>query len=464
MDWSAVDNPGGPGQRQRTNLELKNARKDLGWSGESTVRQLLKNDGTINAVTVCFSDIEGRFHMLDYDKEFLLKASDNLTFDGSSIRGFTAQHESDLKLSIDWGACYFLDPDLFGRKAFIFGEIQDAQGELYTADIRGKLKLFLTNFKLQVHVAAEIEGFLFQSQEAEQKYQGPRSFQGVTSGGYFNTLPQSLLRQFVDEVAKVQREAGFENEKDHPEVGPSQFEINWSYTDALIAADQIQLYKMICRQVAARRQSTACFLPKPVVGINGNGMHINISLSEDDKNLFYGTEPENLSQSAWDFLHGILDKAEDICLILNSSVNAYRRLDPHFEAPNEIKASAEDRGAMVRIPLANERSARIEVRTVAPDANPYLAIYVILQAGLSEREPSSKVISQHLPSNIDQAMHLFRESTLMRDCLGPDVHSKFLRWKQEAADRCPRKLGDSIKPAEILYHHEVTNQQLWNQF
>lgn len=454
----------GPCQRQTTNLELKNKRKNSEWSGKLIVQQLLQSDDSIKAVTVCFSDIEGRFHMLDYDKQFLLRTSDNLTFDGSSIRGFTTQHESDLKLSLDWGACYFLDPDLFGRKAFIFGEIQDAQGEPYSADIRGKLKHFLTNFKLQVHVAAEIEGFLFQSQEAEQRYDGPRSFQGVTSGGYFNTLPKSPLREFIDDVARVQREAGFENEKDHPEVAPSQFEINWSYTDALIAADQIQLYKMICRQVAAQRGSTACFLPKPVVGINGNGMHINISLSEDGENLFYGTEPENLSQSAWDFLHGVLDKAEDICLVLNSSVNAYRRLDPQFEAPNEIKASAEDRGAMIRIPIGNKRSARIEVRTVAPDANPYLAIYVILQAGLSEIESSSKVISQYLPSNIDHAMHMFRESTLMRDCLGPDVHSKFLRWKQEAADRCPRKLGNSIKPAEILYHHEVTNQQLWNQF
>ncbi len=169
---------------------------------------------------------------------------------------------------------------------------------------------------------------------------------------------------------------GFANEKDHPEVAPSQFEMNYSYTEANIAADQIQLYKLLCRQVAQNMDMTASFLPKPVTGVNGNGMHTNMSLARGGKNLFWDAKGEDqLSAAGWDFIDRILAAGQDICLILNSSVNSYRRLDPHFEAPNQIKASAINRGAMVRIPLGNERTARIEVRSIAPDANPYLAIY-----------------------------------------------------------------------------------------
>ena len=147
---------------------------------------------------------------------------------------------------------------------------------------------------------------------------------------------------------------GFQNEKDHPEVAPSQFEINYNYGEVVAAADQIQLYKLICRQVATKLGMTASFLPKPVVGVNGSGMHTNVSVSKNGKNLFW--EPkgqEQLSAFGWKFVDRILTHGNDICLMLNSSVNAYRRLDPHFEAPNQLKASAIDRGSMIRIPIGN---------------------------------------------------------------------------------------------------------------
>ena len=144
---------------------------------------------------------------------------------------------------------------------------------------------------------------------------------------------------------------GFENEKDHPEVAPSQFEINYSYGDAVAAADQIQLYKLICRQIATQMGMTASFLPKPVTGVNGSGMHTNVSVTKDGKNLFWDPNGvEKISGFAWEFVDRILTAGNDLCLLLNASVNAYRRLDPHFEAPNQIKASAVDRGSMVRIP------------------------------------------------------------------------------------------------------------------
>src|SRR5690606_1796440 len=169
----------------------------------------------------------------------------------------------------------------------------------------------------------------------------------------------------------------------YPEVAPSQFEINYSYADALIAANQIQLYKLVARQVAYLNNYTASFLPKPIAGVNGNGMHTNISLSKNRENLFYNANgKDKISDTNRCFIDSILSNARDICLVLNSSVNSYRRLDPSYEAPNEIKASAIDRGSMIRIPLGNARSARVEVRSVAPDANPYLVMSTLIKTGL----------------------------------------------------------------------------------
>src|SRR3954454_16218816 len=241
----------------------------------------LTDEKRIKAVTVLFSDLEGRLHMLDYDKKFLVKSWDNLTFDGSSIRGFTAQRESDLRLHMDWSAFYWGPSDVFGAgKVLVFGEVIDKDGTPYSADLRGVLKnyaqgLFDTK-GLTLHAANEIEGFLFKGRDAERHYHETGKFEYVNTGGYYHSLPGDPLRDFIDRCAEVQRAMGFENEKDHPEVAPSQFEMNFSYSEALIAADQVQLYKLLCRQVAAQLDLTASFLPKPVTGVNGNGMHTNI--------------------------------------------------------------------------------------------------------------------------------------------------------------------------------------------
>jgi glutamine synthetase len=222
--------------------------------------------------------------------------------------------------------------------------------------------------------------------------------------------------------------------------------------------------------VAQRFDMTASFLPKPVTGVNGNGMHTNMSLSRNGKNLFYDPKGEDgLSSLGWDFVNRILANASDICLLLNSSVNSYRRLDPHFEAPNQIKASAINRGAMVRIPVGNERSTRIEVRSVAPDANPYAVIYSVLKSGLEgplgdSADPEKRSRTRFLPDNIYDAVRLFKGSRFAMELLGEDVHGKFAELKHAAAERCPKALGTLIKPAEVQFHHEVTNQFLWNLF
>ena len=460
---------------EELNLEAKEQRKQR-VAGHKIQEQRIKylaNEKRIKAVTVLFSDLEGRLHMLDYDKKFLIKSYDNLTFDGSSIRGFTAQRESDLRLGIDWSSFYWAPADYFGSgKVLVFGEVIDKGGMPYSADIRGALKSFAQDLHKKegytLNAANEIEGFLFKGVDAERHYHETHGFEYVNTGGYYHSLPGDLLRTFIDTTAEVQRAMGFENEKDHPEVAPSQFEINYSYGEVVAAADQIQLYKLICRQVATHMGLTASFLPKPVVGVNGNGMHTNVSISKGGKNLFWDPKgEEKLSKMGWRFVDRILTHANDVCLMLNASVNSYRRLDPHFEAPNQIKASAVDRGSMVRIPIGNEKSMRVEVRSVAPDANPYMVMYSIFKSGLEGETAKIKNLRQaerYLPDNIYTALENFRKASWTTDLLGEDVKARYGDLKQASADRCPRLLGTFVKAPEVQYHHDVYNQFLWNRF
>ena len=433
----------------------------------------LTDEKRIKAVTVLFSDLEGRLHLLDYDKKFLLGAYENLTFDGSSIRGFTAQKESDLRLGIDWSAFYWVPADVFGNgKVLVFGNVIDKDGTPYAGDLRGVLKGYaeklLKDKKYTLNASAEIEGFLFAGKDAEQTYHETGKFEFINTGGYYHVLPLDPLRQFIDTSAEVQRAMGFQNEKDHPEVAPSQFEINFSYAEVVAAADQIQLYKLLCRQIAANMGYTACFLPKPVVGVNGSGMHTNVSVSRDKTNLFWDEKgEEQLSKFGWDFLDRILSHALDLCLIFNPSVNAYRRLDPHFEAPNQIRASAVDRGAMVRVPIGNHRSMRTEVRAVAPDANPYLAMYGIFKTGIDgtiAKHKNLRAGGRYLPDNIQQAIDDFKDSKWIGEILGADVQGRYADLKQAVANRSPRELGTIVKGSEVQFHHAVYNQSLWNLF
>jgi glutamine synthetase len=460
---------------EQLNLEAKEHRKNRVAPHKIQEERIkyLADEKRIKAVTVLFSDLEGRLHMLDYDKKFLIKSWDNLTFDGSSIRGFTAQRESDLRLSMDWSAFYWGPADVFGSgKVLVFGQVIDKDGSPYSADIRGALKGFAEKLyekeKYTLNAANEIEGFLFKGADAERLYFETQKFEYVNTGGYYHSLPGDPLRTFIDTTAEVQRAMGFQNEKDHPEVAPSQFEINYGYGEVVAAADQIQLYKLICRQVATKMGFTASFLPKPVVGVNGNGMHTNVSISKGGKNLFWDAKgEEKLSKLGWAFLDRILTHGNDICLLLNPSVNAYRRLDPHFEAPNQLKASPVDRGSMIRIPIGNEKSMRVEVRSVAPDANPYMVMYSVFKTGLEGDTSKIKNLRQaqrYLPDNIYDALANFRKADWTTKLLGEDVKARYADLKQASADRCSRLLGTFVKVPEVQYHHEVYNQFLWNLF
>jgi len=212
---------------EQLNLKAKEQRQNHMAADKVREDRLkyLTDEKRIKAVTVLFSDLEGRLHMLDYDKKFLLKSWDNLTFDGSSIRGFTAQRESDLRLGIDWAAFYWAPADVFGSgKVLVFGDVIDKSGEPYSADIRGILKKFADELYKKkgytLNAANEIEGFLFKGADAERRYHETGEFEYVNTGGYYHSLPGDPLRTFIDTTAEVQRAMGFQNEKDHPEVAP----------------------------------------------------------------------------------------------------------------------------------------------------------------------------------------------------------------------------------------------------
>ena len=303
-----------------------------------------------------------------------------------------------------------------------------------------------------LNAANEIEGFLFDGIDAERNFHETAAFEYVNKGGYYHSLPGDPLREFIDTTAEVQRAMGFENEKDHPEVAPSQFEINYTYGDVVAAADQIQLYKLICRQVATQMGMTASFLPKPVTGVNGSGMHTNVSITRTARTSSgIPKGEEKISKFGWQFVDRILTHGNDICLLLNASVNAYRRLDPHFEAPNQIKASATDRGSMVRIPIGNEKSSRVEVRSVGPDANPYMVLYSVFKTGLArrDREDQEPAPGRALPArqHLHGARRLPRLGEWTTTLLGEDVKGRYADLKQASADRCPRLLGTIVKAA-----------------
>jgi glutamine synthetase len=465
-------------QLEEKNLEMKALRKQYQTQEffKEKIIAYLTDEKSIKAVTVCFTNLEGKLQSLDYDKKYLMKSHNNLTFDGSSIRGFSQQHESDLLLQIDWSSFYWVPSDVFGPgKVLVFANINDRAGMQYGADFRGNLQQFLNRFynenNMTFNVAPEVEGFLLHGVDAEQNYNSEQGFELVTKGGYYNALPQDPLRQFIDRVAEAKRAMGFENEKDHPEVAPSQFELNYKYTNPLEACDQIQLYKLLCRQVAKKMGCTSSFLPKPFMNINGSGMHVNLSVSKDGGNLFYDEALQGLSEMGKGFSAALLHHAKGMCLVLNSSVNAYRRLDPKFEAPNEIAMSDFNRSSMIRIPFGDKASKRIEVRSVAPDCNPYLSIYALLKIGVlgfdsESHKQFSAILDQKekLPGNIYDAIRHFQSSEVMQSVLGKEVHAKYAELKEASSNRCPKDLGKKVKSGEIIYHHEVTNQLLWHNF
>jgi glutamine synthetase len=258
---------------------------------------------------------------------------------------------------------------------------------------------------------------------------------------------------------------GFQNEKDHPEVAPSQFEINYGYGEVVAAADQIQLYKLLTRQIANNMGYTACFLPKPVVGVNGSGMHTNVSISKA-RPTCSGTRraKEQLSKFGWDFLDRILTHALDLCLIFNPASTPIAASTRTSKRPTRSRPRPPIAAPWSACPSATHRSMRVEVRAVAPDANPYLSLYGIFKTGIDGTKAGSTTCAPAAATcpTTSRSHRGLQGSAWIAEILGADVQGRYADLKQAAANRSPRELGTFVKGSEVQYHHEVYNQSLWN--
>ncbi|TGE81156.1 type I glutamate--ammonia ligase [Weissella confusa] len=346
-----------------------------------------------------FSDVFGTIKNIEVPVSQLEKVLDNnLMFDGSSIEGFVRIEESDMYLYPDLST-FMIFPwatDSHGGKvARLIADIYTADREPFAGDPRNNLKRVLkqmedAGFK-NFNIGTEPEFFLFKLDE-----HGNPTMNLNDKGGYFDLAPLDLGENTRREIVLEMEKMGFEVEAAHHEVAPGQHEVDFKYADALDAADNIQTFKLIVKTIARKHGLYATFMPKPISGINGNGMHTNMSLFNEDGNVFYDEAGDlQLSKTAYNFLGGVLAHAANFTAITNPTVNSYKRLTPGFEAPVYVAWSGSNRSPMVRVPASRGNSTRLELRSVDPTANPYLAFAVILAAGLDgvagEMEPNHAV-------------------------------------------------------------------------
>lgn len=344
----------------------------------------LAAEENVKFIRLQFTDILGTIKNVEIPVSQLEKALDNkMMFDGSSIEGFVRIEESDMYLYPDLNTwVVFPWTAEKGKVARLICDIYTPEGEPFAGDPRNNLRRVLkemedlgfTNFNL----GPEPEFFLF---KLDQK--GEPTLELNDQGGYFDFAPTDLGENCRRDIVLELEEMGFEIEASHHEVAPGQHEIDFKYADALTACDQIQTFKLVVKTIARKHGLHATFMPKPLYGVNGSGMHMNLSLFKDGVNSFY--EPAGdleMSDTARQFIAGILKHAPNFTAVTNPTVNSYKRLVPGYEAPCYVAWSARNRSPLIRIPASRGLSTRVEVRSVDPAANPYLAMAVLLKAGL----------------------------------------------------------------------------------
>ncbi|NLI10711.1 MAG: glutamine synthetase [Elusimicrobia bacterium] len=416
----------------------------------------------INFIKLCFVDILGQLKAFAITKRELEHAlNEGMGFDGSSVEGFARIYESDLRLLPDCETFNILPVSFDGTKtAVMFGDIITPEGKNYEGDTRFILKKNLAEMKKmgfdRFMVGPELEYFYFSNSSKPQI---------LDNGGYFDSVPVDESSDLRKETILVLEEMGIPVEYSHHEVAPSQHEIDLRYDEALKMADKVILYKLIVKQIAARKNIYASFMPKPLNGVNGSGMHVHQSLFKGDKNTFFDKKDENfLSDTAKAYSAGILKHVREICAVTNQWVNSYKRLVPGFEAPVYIAWARRNRSALVRIPqslVGHEKSTRIEARFPDPGANPYLAFSVMLKAGLEgiknnyklpkaveadiyemdEIERKANKINT-LPGSLLEALEEFEKSKIMKEALGEHVFEKFLENKKIEWDNYRIKVTD----------------------
>ncbi|MFD1928594.1 type I glutamate--ammonia ligase [Sporosarcina siberiensis] len=419
------------------------------------IRKFVKEEN-VNFIRLQFTDILGMNKNVEIPISQLEKALDNkMMFDGSSIEGFVRIEESDMYLLPDLNTwMVFPWPSGKGKVARLICDVSLADGEPFTGDPRGNLKRVLKEMEelgfTEFNLGPEPEFFLFKLDENMQP-----TMELNDTGGYFDLAPMDLGENCRRDIVLELEEMGFEIEASHHEVAPGQHEIDFKYANVVKACDNIQTFKLVVKTIARKHGLHATFMPKPLYGVNGSGMHCNVSLFKNGENVFYDeTGVRKLSTIAYQFMAGVLDHVEGFTAVTNPTVNSYKRLVPGYEAPCYIAWSAQNRSPLIRIPASRGISTRIEVRSVDSAANPYLALAAILKAGLDgikrELEPPNPVDRNiyelnpselielgigTLPTDLDHALIALGKDTVIQEALGKHIYSNFMAEKKSEWDQ-----------------------------
>jgi len=404
----------------------------------------------VNFIRLQFTDIFGMIKNVEIPISQLEKALDNkMMFDGSSIEGFVRIEESDMYLVPDLDTwMVFPWPSGTGRVARLICDVHLANGEPFSGDPRGNLKRIIAEMKelgfTDFNLGPEPEFFLFKLDANKQP-----TMELNDHGDYFDLAPMDLGENCRRDIVLELEELGFEVEASHHEAAPGQHEIDFKYADVLTACDNIQTFKLVVKTIARKHGLHATFMPKPLYGVSGSGMHCNVSLFKDGENVFFDEGGERkLSETAYQFMSGVLDHVRGFTAITNPTVNSYKRLVPGYEAPCYVAWSAQNRSPLIRIPASRGMSTRVEVRSVDSSANPYLALAVILKAGLDgikrkltppapvDRniyEMKSEELKEHgidtLPTDLDHALIALSEDPIIHDALGSHIYANFSEAK-----------------------------------
>jgi glutamine synthetase len=428
-------------------------------TAEDVIKKV-KDEG-IPVIRLWFTDILGQLRGFAITPRELPDALDSgMGFDGSSVEGFARIHESDLMAVPDPNTFKILDildngkneDQPVAKSAIMFCDLKTPEGEPYEGDTRYILRRNLEKIAkegLTLYVGPELEYFYFKSEH---------DVEVLDEVGYFDASVVSqgtiLRKKTIQTLEKI----GIKVEYSHHEVAPSQHEIDLRYNNALAMADTVIIYRFLVKEIARQKGLYATFMPKPIFGENGSGMHTHQSIFKGNKNLFFSADDEyHLSDMAKSYIAGILKHIKEITAITNQWVNSYKRLVPGFEAPVYISWGQKNRSALVRVPryrIGKEKSTRIELRSPDPVCNPYLAFSVMLAAGMKgvkEKYELPNPVEENiyemtpielrdqnidtLPGDLFEAIMLMKQSDLMRKTLGDHVFDKFIDNKLIEWDR-----------------------------
>lgn len=411
----------------------------------------LVQEEDVEFIRLQFTDILGNLKNVAITSSQLEKALNNeCMFDGSSIKGFTNIEESDLYLypDLDSFAIFPWRPQQ-GKVARMFCDVYGVDKKPFEGDPRYVLKKAVkeaADMGYSFDVGPECEFFLFQSDE-----NGLPTTVTNEQAGYFDLGPIDFGENARRDIVLTLEEMGFVIEASHHESAPAQHEIDFRYDEALKTADNIMTFKLAVKTIAKRHGLHATFMPKPKFGVNGSGMHINMSLSKNGKNIFDdASDALGLSREAYWFMGGLMKHMKGMTVLLNPLVNSYKRLVPGFEAPVHIAWSTINRSQLIRVPAVRGEQTRIELRSPDSAANPYLALAVCLRAGLDgicnqieppaeikgnifemSREEQEKAAIGILPGTLIEAVELLEQDAFLKDVLGEHIYEKFVEVKKQ---------------------------------